>query len=263
MRSSRVRTVAIANQKGGVGKTTTAVSLAAALAERERRVLLIDLDPQGNASTGVGAGIGSRALGSYQVLSGEAGLQQAVIPTLLPFLDLLPATVDLAAAEVEFSAVSRREHRLKEILGTLHHGTGTRYDFVLIDCPPALGWLTVNALVAADSLLVPLQAEFLALEGLSHLLRTIDQVTRNLNPDLTIEGVLMTMVDRRNNLSSAVGDDVRAHLGNLVYKTEIPRNVKVSEAPSFGKPVTIYDPKCVGARAYFDLAAEFLERMPA
>jgi chromosome partitioning protein len=260
--SKTPRIVAVANQKGGVGKTTTAVNLATALAERGLRVLLIDLDPQGNASTAIGANSASRKRGIYEVLSETCSLDEATVRTNVANLDLVPATVDLAAAEVEFSAVDHREFRLKGILEPLRAGAlGKRTDFIIIDCPPALGLLTVNALAAADSLLVPLQAEFLALEGLSYLLRTIDQVTRNLNPDLVIDGILLTMVDRRNNLSSAVGDDVREHLGRLVYDTEIPRNVRISEAPSHGLPVLLYDRKCAGSTAYISLADEFISRL--
>ncbi|HKK31190.1 MAG TPA: AAA family ATPase [Alphaproteobacteria bacterium] len=256
------RVVAVANQKGGVGKTTTAVNLSAALADQGFRVLLIDLDPQGNASTAIGLESAVRQRGMYEVLSGECGLEDVAVLTPVPGLLLAPATVDLAAVEVEFSGIAEREYRLQEILAPLRSvDSPLPLDMVIIDCPPALGLLTVNALTAADSLLVPLQAEFLALEGLSYLLRTIEQVTRRLNPGLAIEGVLVTMVDRRNNLSTAVGDDVRRYLGDLVYATEIPRNVRISEAPSYGLPVLLYDRRCAGTEAYAQLAAEFLARL--
>ena len=256
------RLIAVANQKGGVGKTTTAVNLATALAERGFQVLLLDLDPQGNASTALGSNSAERTLGMYQVLTGDCRLQDAAIATLVSGLTLVPATQDLAAAEVELSNLGQREFRLKSILSeTDMSAFPAPIDLILIDCPPALGLLTINALAAADSLLVPLQAEFLALEGLSYLLRTIDQVTRSLNPALVVDGVLLTMVDRRNNLSSAVGDDVRSHLGDLVFDTEIPRNVRISEAPSHGLPVLLYDRRCVGSQAYAALAEELEQRL--
>ena len=260
--SRAARIIAVANQKGGVGKTSTAVNLATALAERGYQVLLVDLDPQGNASTAVGVNSEDRTLGMYQVLTGECGLRDAVVATPVPRLMLLPATQDLAAAEVELSALPEREFCLRSILNASDMaGFDPLFDLVLIDCPPALGLLTINALAAADSLLVPLQAEFLALEGLSYLLRTIEQVTRSLNPGLAVEGVLLTMVDRRNNLSSAVGDDVRRYLGDLVFSTEIPRNVKISEAPSHGLPVLLYDRRCAGSLAYIALAEELEQRL--
>ena len=256
------RVIAVANQKGGVGKTTTAVNLAAAMAERGYRVLLLDLDPQGNASTAVGLNSADRRQGIYQALSGDCGLEDAIVGTPVPGLFLLPSTQDLAAAEIEFSSLPEREFQLKGLLAQIRDiGPDVAVDLVFIDCPPALGLLTVNALSAADSLLVPLQAEFLALEGLSYLLRTIEQVTRGLNPDLAIDGVLITMMDRRNNLSAAVSDDVRRYLGKLVYDTEIPRNVRISEAPSHGLPVLLYDRKCAGAEAYAALAIEFEQRL--
>lgn len=260
--SGAARIIAVANQKGGVGKTSTAVNLAAALAERGYQVLLLDLDPQGNASTAVGVNSTERQRGMYQVLTGECALRDAVLETPVPRLSLVPATQDLAAAEVELSGLPDREFHLRSILNAADTATfDPPFDLVLIDCPPALGLLTINALAAADSLLVPLQAEFLALEGLSYLLRTIEQVTRSLNPDLAIEGVLLTMVDRRNNLSSAVGDDVRRYLGDLVFSTEIPRNVKISEAPSHGLPVLLYDRRCAGSLAYIALAEELEQRL--
>lgn len=260
--SGAARIIAVANQKGGVGKTSTAVNLATALAERGYQVLLLDLDPQGNASTAVGVDSAARQRGMYQVLTGECALRDAVVATPVPRLSLVPATQDLAAAEVEFSGLAEREFQLRSILTAADTAAfDPPFDLVLIDCPPALGLLTINALVAADSLLVPLQAEFLALEGLSYLLRTIEHVTRSLNPDLAVEGVLLTMVDRRNNLSSAVGDDVRRYMGDLVFSTEIPRNVKISEAPSHGLPVLLYDRRCAGSLAYIALAEELEQRL--
>ncbi len=250
------RVVAVANQKGGVGKTTTAINLATALAAVNRRVLVIDLDPQGNASTGLGIDLERRAVTSYDVLMGEADLQDAVIASEVPGLDLIPAVIDLTGAEVELSHAERREFRLR---GAIANRTND-YDYVIIDCPPALGLLTVNALVAADSILVPLQCEFFALEGLSQLLSTVGLVRQSLNPSLKILGVVLTMYDKRNNLSSQVAADVRSHMGSVVYNTVIPRNIRVSEAPSHGKPVLLYDINCAGAQAYLHLASEVLRR---
>jgi chromosome partitioning protein len=250
------RVVAIANQKGGVGKTTTAINLGTALAACGKTILLIDIDPQGNASTGLGIQNSARRLTTYDVLLGEARLSDAVIRTQVPGFDLVPSVVDLSAAEVELVERPRREYRLREALG----GTDKDYDYVLIDCPPSLGLLTVNALVAARSVLVPLQCEFFALEGLSLLLRTVDRVRRSFNPALEVQGVLLTMVDRRNNLAQQVASDVRSFLGKRVYDTVIPRNVRVSEAPSHGMPVLLYDFRCPGAQAYVQLAGEVLRR---
>ncbi len=250
--------IAVANQKGGVGKTTTAINLATALAATGWRVLLIDLDPQGNASTGLGIGQALRDRSSYDVLTGGASLEEAVVPTKVPRLDLVPATVDLSGAEIELVALEERTHRLDNALDA----AATRWDVCLIDCPPSLGLLTINALVAAQSILVPLQTEFFALEGLSQLLQTIERIRARFNPELSILGVALTMFDRRNNLSSQVADDVRACLGKVVFETVIPRNVRLSEAPSHGIPALIYDHRCPGSEAYIALARELIGRLP-
>lgn len=251
--------IAVANQKGGVGKTTTAINLATALAAIGWRVLLVDLDPQGNASTGIGISASQRARSSYDVLIGSASLTDSVIQTRVPRLDLLAATVDLSGAEVEMVGLGDRAHRLDRALGEVPAG---RWDICIIDCPPSLGLLTVNALVAARQLLVPLQAEFFALEGLSQLLQTVERIRSAFNPQLSILGVVLTMFDRRNNLSQAVSDDVRACLGAAVFDTIVPRNVRLSEAPSHGLPALIYDLKCPGSEAYIRLAREVIARLP-
>jgi chromosome partitioning protein len=250
--------IAVANQKGGVGKTTTAINLATALAATGWRVLLIDLDPQGNASTGLGIGHALRDRSSYDVLTGGSTLDEAVVPTKVPRLDLVPATVDLSGAEIELVALEERTHRLDNALDS----AASRWDVCLIDCPPSLGLLTINALVAAQSILVPLQTEFFALEGLSQLLQTIERIRARFNPELSILGVALTMFDRRNNLSSQVADDVRACLGKVVFDTVIPRNVRLSEAPSHGIPALIYDHRCPGSEAYIALARELIGRLP-
>ncbi len=250
--------IAIANQKGGVGKTTTAINLATALAAIGWRVLLADLDPQGNASTGLGISNAQRSKSSYDVLIGGATLSEAVLPTRVPRLDLLPATVDLSGAEVELVELEDRAHRLDKALGV----AAARWDICLIDCPPSLGLLTVNALVAANQLLIPLQCEFFALEGLSQLLQTVERIRAAYNPRLSILGIALTMYDRRNNLSQAVSDDVRACLGKAVFETVVPRNVRLSEAPSHGLPALIYDLRCTGSEAYIRLAREVIGRLP-
>jgi chromosome partitioning protein len=251
-----VRVIAIANQKGGVGKTTTAINLATALAAAGRKVLIMDMDPQGNASTGLGVGRAQRGIGSYNVLFDGVPLEQAAAPTHVPDLSLITSSVDLSGAELELVNAQRREYRLRDAIAR----SEVPYDYLLIDCPPALGLLTLNALVAAQAVLVPLQCEFYALEGLSHLVRTIERVKRTLNPALDIHGVVLTMFDKRNNLSDMVAADVRGFFGDKVFDTVIPRNVKVSEAPSHGKPVLLYDMRCPGSQAYIHLAGEVLRR---
>lgn len=250
------RVVAVANQKGGVGKTTTAVNLGTALAACGKTVLLIDIDPQGNASTGLGVQQTERGITTYDVVLGHATIGEAVRRTQIPGLDLAPSVIDLSAAEVELVERDRREFRLKDAL----EGLERSYDYVLIDCPPSLGLLTVNALVCARAVMVPLQCEFFALEGLSLLLRTIERVRRNFNRELEVQGVLLTMFDRRNNLAQQVATDVRSFLGKRVYDTVIPRNVRVSEAPSHGMPALLYDIRCPGSQAYVQLAGELLRR---
>jgi chromosome partitioning protein len=250
--------IAVANQKGGVGKTTTAINLATALAATGWRVLLIDLDPQGNASTGLGVAHAQRQHSSYELLTGQCSLEQAVVSTRVPRLDLVSATVDLSGAEIELVEFEDRTHRLDKAVVDMPG----RWDICLIDCPPSLGLLTINALVAARSVLVPLQAEFFALEGLSQLLQTVERIRVRFNPELSILGVALTMFDRRNNLSSQVADDVRACLGKVVFQTVIPRNVRLSEAPSHGIPALIYDHRCSGSEAYISLARELIGRLP-
>ena len=256
---SGVRILAIANQKGGVGKTTTAINLATALAAVDERVLLIDLDPQGNASTGLGIARSDRTTGSYRLLTGDAELKEVVRDTAIANLSLVTAEAGLAGAEIELVGLNRREFRLRDALAPLRTGSSP-HQFVLIDCPPSLGLLTLNGLVAADAVLVPLQCEFYALEGISGLVRTIDMVKRGLNPNLRLQGIVLTMFDRRNNLSDLVAADARGFFGQTVYETVIPRNIRISEAPSHGKPVLLYDFRSPGAQAYVRLAGELMRR---
>jgi len=253
----RTEIIAIANQKGGVGKTTTTINLATALVAARKKVLLVDMDPQGNASTGLGSERGNRDNSIYEILMGEISLADAVISSIVPGLSLVPSTVDLAGAELELVNESQRTFRLRK---ALQDPVIDQFDYILIDCPPSLSLLTLNSLAAAHSVIVPLQCEFFALEGLSLLLRTIETVKSNFNPGLEIEGVVLTMFDGRNNLSGQVANDVRGYLGQKVFKTVIPRNIRVSEAPSQGKPVQLYDYKCSGSQAYIRLARELLRR---
>ncbi|MET0367786.1 ParA family protein [Methylobacterium sp. J-067] len=256
-----LRVLALANQKGGVGKTTTAINLGTALAAIGEEVLVIDLDPQGNASTGLGIEKARRRISTYDLMAGEASLAQTIIPTAVPRLSIAPSTMDLLGLEMEMATAQDRAHRLRNALKSMAQSESLkRISYVLIDCPPSLNLLTINALAAADAVLVPLQCEFFALEGLSQLLRTVEQVRGALNPRLTIQGVVLTMFDPRNNLSAQVVADVRSFMGDKVYETMIPRNVRVSEAPSHGKPALLYDLKCAGSQAYLRLASEVIQR---
>ena len=257
------RVLVLANQKGGVGKTTTAINLGTALAAVGEEVLVIDLDPQGNASTGLGVERKNRKISTYDVLLGESSLAEAIVQTAVPRLSVAPSTLDLLGVELEIAGDKDRAFRLKNAVSALaatSEKSGVHYDYILIDCPPSLNLLTINALASADSVVVPLQCEFFALEGLSQLLSTVEQVSQTLNPKLTIHGVVLTMFDPRNNLATQVAADVRRFMGDKVYETMIPRNVRVSEAPSHGKPVLLYDLKCSGSQAYLKLASEVIQR---
>ncbi len=254
----KLRILVVANQKGGVGKTTTAINLGTALAAVGEKVLLIDSDPQGNASTGLGIGRAQRKKTLYDVLMGEEPITAAVVHSELPGLDVVPAHPDLSGVELELGQMARRSFKLRDAIEPLR--AAGSYTYILIDCPPSLNLLTVNAMAAADAVLVPLQCEFFALEGLTQLMRTVELVRGSLNPSLEIQGVVLTMYDRRNSLSEQVARDVRGHFGQTVYTTVIPRNVRVSEAPSFGKPVLVYDLKCAGSQAYLKLAREVVTR---
>ena len=251
--------IAIANQKGGVGKTTTAINVGTALAATGLEVLILDLDPQGNASTGLGIGRNDREHSTYDLLVGDLMLNEAAIATKVPRLSIVPATVDLSGAEIELIEFEVRTHRLDRVV----EASGGKWDVILIDCPPSLGLLTINAMVASHALLVPLQCEFFALEGLSQLLSTVERIRGRFNPGLSILGVVLTMYDRRNRLTDQVSDDVRAVLGKVVFDTVIPRNVRLSEAPSHGVPALIYDYRCAGSEAYIALAREVIARLPS
>lgn len=256
------RILALANQKGGVGKTTTAINLGTALAAIGERVLIVDLDPQGNASTGLGIDRRNRSCSTYDVLIGEAKLREAIIPTAVPRLHIAASTMDLSGLELELGTTRDRAFRLRDAIAELNVNVApeTDYTYVLVDCPPSLNLITVNAMAASHAILVPLQCEFFALEGLSQLLQTVEQVRSTLNPTLSIHGIVLTMFDSRNNLSNQVVADVRQFMGSKVYNTMIPRNVRISEAPSYGKPVLVYDLKCVGSDAYLKLATEVIQR---
>lgn len=254
--TAKCRVLAVVNQKGGVGKTTTAVNLATAMAAVGRRVLLVDADPQGNASTGFGIARADRGAGCYELMFDGLSVEDVVVPTPIPGLSIITSSADLAGAEIQLVNTERREYRMADALAR----SAKDYDYIIIDCPPSLNLITLNALVAAHGLLVPLQVEFYALEGMSSLLQTVEAVRARFNPDLEIQGVILTMYDKRNSLSDAVASDVRAFFGEQVYETVIPRNVRISEAPSHGKPVLLYDLKCPGSRAYMMLASEVLRR---
>ena len=260
-RPAKPRILVLANQKGGVGKTTTAINLGTALAAIGEKVLILDLDPQGNASTGLGIDRKSRRISTYHVLAGASSLAEAITETAVPHLFVAPSTLDLLGVELEIANERNRSHRLRSAIAALAAQQVTEpFTYILIDCPPSLNLLTINALTAADAVLVPLQCEFFALEGLSQLLKTVEQVRTALNPELTIHGIVLTMLDPRNNLSGQVVADVRQFMGSKVYETMIPRNVRVSEAPSHGKPVLLYDLKCAGSQAYLRLASEVIQR---
>jgi len=256
----RPRVLVVANQKGGVGKTTTAINLGTALAAVGEPTLIIDIDPQGNASTGLGIPRGERKLTTYDVLMGQARLEEAIMATRIPKLALVPSTVDLSGAELELVGIDRRNYRLKDAITEYSAHGQSPFSYALIDCPPSLTLLTVNAMAAADAVVVPLQCEFFALEGLTQLLGTIELVRESLNPTLEIQGIVLTMFDKRNKLSDQVAADVREHMGAKVYNTMIPRNVRISEAPSHGLPALVYDLRCPGSQAYIKLAGELIQR---
>jgi chromosome partitioning protein len=258
----KTRIIAVANQKGGVGKTTTAINLSTALAAVKKKVLLVDLDPQGNASTGLGVGRKARVRNTYHVVMEQITLAEAIQPTDIPGLDIVPSGVDLSGAEIELIDVHDREFSLRRALAPVigENKENGLYDYVLIDSPPALGLLTINTLVAAQAVLVPLQCEFFALEGISHLMKSIERIRHGFNPGLELQGIVLTMFDKRNNLSDQVASDVREFFGDKVYDTVIPRNVRISEAPSYGRPVLIYDLACAGSQAYLHLAGEVIKR---
>ncbi|MEZ5692227.1 MAG: AAA family ATPase [Rickettsiales bacterium] len=258
MKNNQVKTrvFAIVNQKGGVGKTTTTVNLATALAAVGKTVLIVDFDPQGNASTGLGINQNERDITSYELVLNDIELSSAIKKTAVPNLHIIPATIDLSGAEIEMVSLVRREFRLKDAMSN----GKSNYDYILIDCPPSLGLLTLNALAASDSVIIPLQCEFYALEGLSHLVKTIELVKTNLNSDLSIQGIILTMYDRRNKFTDHIENDVRGYFGDIVYSSVIPRNIRMSEAPSHGKPALVYDMKCAGSKAYIKLASELLKR---
>ena len=256
---TKSRVITIANQKGGVGKTTTAINLATALAAVGKTALIIDLDPQGNASTGLGIDKNNRPVSTYDLLTGNATLADAVTPTAVPRLFVAPSTLDLLGVEMEIAGLGDRAFRIRKSIEE-YDASGSHFEYVLIDCPPSLNLLTVNAMAAANSLLVPLQCEFFALEGLSQLLQTFNEVRATINPELELHGIVLTMFDSRNNLASQVVEDVRSFMGDKVYQTIIPRNVRISEAPSYGKPAILYDLKCPGSQAYLKLASEVIKR---
>jgi len=254
------RTLCVANQKGGVGKTTTAINLGTALAAVRERVLIVDLDPQGNASTGLGVPPKDRTTSTYDMLVGDAALGEIVHPTIVPGLSIAPSSLDLLGVEMQISDSKDRAFKLKKAIDALAEGSSAKFDYILVDCPPSLNLLTINALAAASNVLVPLQCEFFALEGLGQLLRTVEDVRKTINPTLAIHGIVLTMFDSRNNLSNQVVEDVRSFMGDKVYDTVIPRNVRVSEAPSYGKPALLYDINCAGSQAYVRLATEIIRR---
>ncbi|MFN3558467.1 MAG: ParA family protein [Brevundimonas sp.] len=259
-KTGKTRVLAVSNQKGGVGKTTTAINLGTALAAIGEKVLIVDMDPQGNASTGLGVPRETRRVTIYDVIVDGRSVDDSAVPTSVPGLHIIPADADMSGVEIELSQADRRSFRLRDALAGQGRDGQTRYDYVLIDCPPSLNLLTLNAMAAADAVLVPLQCEFFALEGLTQLMKTVDMVRQSLNPSLEIQGLVLTMYDRRSALSGQVANDVRSHFGEKVYESVIPRNVRVAEAPSFGKPALIYDLKCAGSQAYLKLAREVVAR---